>query len=263
MSRIRFNTGVCIATFCNQLEHSIEQGALHSKRSNMTNAENDDLITSNEATGVQAPLTSDAQLLRAMQMGDADAWQELYQRYLPSAWRWAWHLVGDRQVAEDLVAESLLALCRKANELDPDNVKLFGWLRGVVRHKAMDHFSAKGRRTAALDNRANLKQSIQSEQQSRDRPSARLEHGEQVNAVLVVLKDLDETKRQCLEWKYFEQLSVREMAARLDLTEKAVESTLYRARLEFRERFERQEQNDNTLANPFQSIESSKKSSNQ
>ena len=229
----------------------------------MTNAENDDLITSDGATGVQTQPTSDAQLLRAMQMGDADAWQELYQRYLPSAWRWAWHLVGDRQVAEDLVAESLLALCRRANELDPENVKLFGWLRGVVRHKAMDHFGAKGRRAAALDHRANLKQSIQSEQQSNDQPSARLEHDEQANAVLDVLKGLDETKRQCLEWKYYEQLSVREMAARLDLTEKAVESILYRARLEFREHFERQEQNNNPLPVHFPSIESSKKSSNQ
>jgi len=226
----------------------------------MTNAENDDLSTSRDAVDAQSSSLSDAQLLRLMQMGDADAWQQLYKRYLPSAWRLAWQLVGNRQVAEDLVAESLLALCRRAGELDPENTKLFGWLRGVIRHKAMDHHRAKGRTSAALSQRAILQERNELEQQLNNRPSARLEQTEHVNDVLEVLEELDETKRQCLEWKYLDQISVREIAARLDLTEKAVESILYRARLEFRERFEQLEHNSNSDANHSQSIEPSNRS---
>jgi RNA polymerase sigma-70 factor (ECF subfamily) len=219
----------------------------------MTNAD-DDLRASHNVTnqtGAPSTAASDAHLLRRMQMGDAEAWQELYGRYVPSAWRFAWQLVGDRQAAEDIVSESLLALCRKAAALDPETTKLFGWLRGVIRHKAMDHHRAKGRTTTAMDQRANLQQVIESEKQSNHRPSARLEKVEQSNDVLAVLEDLDETKRQCLEWKYVEKLPVREMAARLDLTEKAVESILYRARLEFRERFERREQKHVATSNLF------------
>jgi len=80
---------------------------------------------------------------------------------------------------------------------------------------------------------------------------------------MAVMDELDETKRQCLEWKYIEKLPVREMAARLDLTEKAVESILYRARLEFRERFERREQNHNATTNHFpnEPVEPSNRSS--
>jgi RNA polymerase sigma factor (sigma-70 family) len=115
----------------------------------------------------------------------------------------------------------------------------------------MDHHRAKGRSNAAMDHRANLQQAIESEKQSNHRPSARLEKVEQSSDVLAVLEDLDETKRQCLEWKYVEKLPVREMAAKLDLTEKAVESILYRARLEFRERFERREQQHDTTSNLF------------
>ena len=70
----------------------------------MTNAEDEDLTSGHEATDAPSVPASDAQLLRSMQMGDSSAWQELYERYLPSAWSFAWHLVGDRQVAEDLVA---------------------------------------------------------------------------------------------------------------------------------------------------------------
>ena len=229
----------------------------------MTNAKNDSLRKTRDAAGAQASPTSDAQLLRQMQMGDADAWHKLYKRYLPSAWRLAWQLVGDHQVAEDLVAESLLALCRRASELDPDNTKLFGWLRGVIRHKAMDHHRLKSRTSAALNQRALLQESTDLELQLNNRPSARLEQAEHVGDVLEVLEKLDETKRQCLEWKYLERISVREIAARLDLTEKAVESILYRARLEFRERFEKLEHNSDAHANHSQSIEPSNWSSDQ
>ncbi|KAA1260239.1 ECF RNA polymerase sigma factor SigE [Rubripirellula obstinata] len=207
----------------------------------MTNVQDDNLRPSRDAAG--APLSSepDSQLLRLMQSGDAEAWRTLYHRYLPSVWRYAWQLVGDQQVAEDLVAESLLAMCRKAHEFDPQTFQLHGWLRGVIRHKAMDHYRSKGRLSAALDQRAMLQQSIETQRQSDNFPSARLEQAERINIVLSVLEDLDAAKSQCLEWKYIDQLPVREIAARLDSTEKAVESLLYRARQEFRERFEQRE----------------------
>ena len=233
----------------------------------MTNVEDEKLRPSHDGAAAQILPKSDAQLLRLMQMGDADAWQELYRRLLPSAWRLAWQLVGDRQVAEDLVADCLLALCRQANTLDPDQVKLFGWVRGVIRHKAMDYHRANARRSAALDQRAILQKASEAQKQSDSRPAARSEQAEQINDVLAVLEDLDETKRQCLQWKYLEQLSVREMAARLDLTEKAVESVLYRARREFREGFEQREQSYSTTtfptASPSQTVEPSTRSSDQ
>ena len=230
----------------------------------MTNANDEDVTASHNATDAPAP-TPDAQLLRSMQMGDSAAWQELYQRYLPTAWRFARQLVGDHQVAEDLVAESLLALCRKASDLDPESTKLFGWLRGVIRHKAMDHHRAKARGNAAMDQRAGIQNVLEGDKHQANRPSANLERSEQASDVVAVLETLDETKRQCLEWKYLEKLPVREMAARLDLTEKAVESILYRARLEFRERFERQEQKHNAASNHFpdEPVEPSSRSSNQ
>ena len=228
----------------------------------MTNAEDEDVTPSHDTPDAPA---SDAQLLRAMQMGDSSAWQELHQRYLPSAWRFAWQLVGDRQVAEVLVAESLLALCRKASELDPESTKLFGWLRGVIRHKAMDHHRAKARTTAAMNQRSGIQGAIEQEKQHSNRPSASLERSEQANEVMAVMNELDETKRQCLEWKYLDKIPVREMAARLDLTEKAVESILYRARIEFRERFERLEKNNDTSTNHFpnEPVEPSSRSSSQ
>jgi RNA polymerase sigma-70 factor (ECF subfamily) len=121
----------------------------------------------------------------------------------------------------------------------------------VIRHKAMDHHRAKARSNVAMNQRANLQSVIETEKHSDNRPSDRLERTERASDVMAVLEELDETRRQCLEWKYLDKLSVREMATRLDLTEKAVESILYRARLEFRERFERREQTHQSSTNHF------------
>jgi RNA polymerase sigma-70 factor (ECF subfamily) len=49
------------------------------------------------------------------------------------------------------------------------------------------------------------------------------------------MDDLPEQYRLALEWKYIDGLSVRQIAERLALTEKAAESILFRARREFRE----------------------------
>ena len=48
------------------------------------------------------------------------------------------------------------------------------------------------------------------------------------------MHQLADEDRLLLEWKYLDELSVKEIAARLERTEKAVEARLYRARLSFR-----------------------------
>jgi predicted RNA polymerase sigma factor len=49
------------------------------------------------------------------------------------------------------------------------------------------------------------------------------------------MDQLSDQYRLALEWKYVDQLSVREIAVRFGLTEKAAESILFRARRELRE----------------------------
>ena len=122
---------------------------------------------------------------------------------------------------------------------------------------------AKARTGVAMSQRADIQDAIEHEKQQANRPSASMERSEQASVVMAVMDELDETKRQCLEWKYLDKVSVREMAVRLDLTEKAVESILYRARLEFRERFERREQNQISPTNlsPDDPVEPSSRNS--
>ncbi len=176
---------------------------------------------------------TDAELLQAARSGDAEAWRSLYQRYLPAVWRQAYARISDIHAAEDVSSEVMLALLRNIREFKIDSPNIGGWLRSVVEFKAADHFRKLVR------NRDHLQEFAR---QPNDRevamPSAPLETGETRSLVLQALDQLPPRQREVLECKYLEALSVRDIASRVGETEKAVESLLYRARLEFRRLYE-------------------------
>jgi RNA polymerase sigma-70 factor (ECF subfamily) len=199
---------------------------------------------------------TDTDLLRGAQRGDSEAWRALYQRYLPAVWRQAYAAVGDAHTAEDITSETMLALLQGIGELEGETPRLAGWLRTVVHRKAMDYHRRSFRtreksscNSSDLDGGAFAVESIHP-----------LETDEIRGQVLCALNGISDKHRLVLEWKYLDNLGVREIAERLGETEKAVESELYRARRSFRRRFERESSgaSGNTLlgADPAQDAHS-------
>jgi RNA polymerase sigma factor (sigma-70 family) len=178
---------------------------------------------------------TDADLVRAIQAGDATALETLYQQYLPSVWRFAFaQLSGNTAGAEDVVSETFLAAVRQIAGLAPEGGSVGGWLIGIARHKVQDLRRRAARmRTTLEDNLAAAPLS------SEDDPRTALEAAEVRQCVGGIMDAMGDEERTVLEWKYLDDLSVREIARRLGRTEKAVEAALYRARQTFRAAFER------------------------
>ncbi|QDS99038.1 RNA polymerase sigma factor [Adhaeretor mobilis] len=182
---------------------------------------------------------SDAELVRRARQHCADAWQMLYARHVPTAWRYAYALLHNAHEAEDVVAETMFALLRaldenSGNAVDLKQTPIAAWLRAVVRNKSADYFrKAKRKRNAYHQVELRAKQSPPA-----DGPSVPLETAERQAAVVAILEELPDRQRVALELKYVENMSVKEIATRLEETEKAVEATLYRARREFRRLFD-------------------------
>jgi RNA polymerase sigma-70 factor (ECF subfamily) len=177
---------------------------------------------------------TDADLLRAVRGGNAEAWRTLYQRYLPSVWRQAYALVEDVHTAEDVTSEVMLAFLEAIDRLESDAPKIGGWLRAVVKCKAADHHRRAFRSRDKLPLVAGATETCIGDAN----PAGPLETEEIRDHVLAVLDSLSDRQRIVLEWKYLDALRVREIAERLGETEKAVETVLYRARREFRRLFE-------------------------
>ncbi len=182
---------------------------------------------------------TDAELLRAACDHDAEAWKTLYTRYLPLAWRYAYAQVQDVHIAEDVVSETMLALLKNIHQIDinpiqEDAAHVAAWLRSVVRHKVADHHRQAFRFKDRLE-KVGRDNSCECATSS---PTLALETAETRARVLVILEQLPQKQRLILEWKYAEGMRVREIAERLNETEKGIEASLYRARREFRRCYE-------------------------
>jgi len=177
---------------------------------------------------------TDAELVCAARRHDAEAWRTLYERHLPSVWRYAYALLGNVHQAEDIVGEVMLALMKGIEQIDSENPKISAWLRSVVRHKVADHH----RRNFRIQDRLKTVGFNLASDSVELRPSHSVELAETRDQVIEILDSLPERQRVALEWKYVENLRVREIAERMGETEKAIEATLYRARREFRRRYD-------------------------
>ncbi len=175
-------------------------------------------------------LDSDARLVKRISAGDRDALVALYRRHLPSVWRYVYaQLRGDDASSRDVVGETFLAAIRSLTAKDPAIASVSSWLIGIARHKIADHrrLSAKWSGGAPPERPAD-----------EDDPMRSLEAADTRCIVARVMDRMDDTERSVLEWKYLDDLSVRDIARRLGRTEKAVEAMLYRARDAFRGMYE-------------------------
>ena len=185
---------------------------------------------------------SDLALVKRMLAGDERAFTEFFESHFPRVFRFALTRLGGRADAAEEVAQA--ALCAAMSRLDTyrGEAALFTWLCAICRHEIGRHFARLGRpeaagglpedsemARAALDTLAMADQS--------QGPEARLHRQEIARLVQVTLDSLPWTYASALEWKYLQDLPVKEIAGRLKLNLKAAESLLVRARAAFRDGF--------------------------
>ncbi len=176
-------------------------------------------------------ILNETDLVQGLRKQNPVAVQHLCECWLPSVWRFVYVRVGgDQHLTEDIVSETVLALIKAAGKPEAEINNPGGWLRTVAGNKVNDHFRAAARVQHLIDQAL-----INSETREADDPAGQQELEEQRTEVRGVMDTLPEQHRIALEWKYIERLSVREIAGRMSLTEKAVESLLFRARREFRD----------------------------
>src|SRR5215210_2748709 len=103
----------------------------------------------------------DANLVREVVAGSEDALATLYDRHADAVYAAACRLTSDRQVAEEVVQETFLALWNRAELFDPAAGSLAAWIHTIARNRTVDRLRAAGRRPnlIALAYREELSQS--------------------------------------------------------------------------------------------------------
>jgi RNA polymerase sigma-70 factor (ECF subfamily) len=96
--------------------------------------------------GDRAGAVEDVALVRNVAAGSQEALATLYDRHAEAVYVAACRLTSDRQVAEEVVQETFLALWNRAELFDPNAGSLAAWLHTIARNRTVDRLRAIGRR---------------------------------------------------------------------------------------------------------------------
>jgi RNA polymerase sigma-70 factor (ECF subfamily) len=88
----------------------------------------------------------EAALVLNVAAGSQDALAALYDRHADAVYAAALRLTSDRQVAEEVVQETFLALWNRAELFNPQTGSLAAWLHTIARNRTVDRLRAAGRR---------------------------------------------------------------------------------------------------------------------
>jgi RNA polymerase sigma-70 factor, ECF subfamily len=178
------------------------------------------------------------ELVRRMLGGDEGAFDEFFADYFPRLFRFAVLRLRDPDAAEDIVQTSLIAAVRHLSSWRGE-ASLFTWLCTICRREIGAWQKRTSRRVLVSieDDDPSLRAALDSIGAAADAPDARLARADTGRTVQLVLDHLPPRYSRALEWKYMEELSVDDIAGRLQCTPKAAESLLTRARAAFRDAF--------------------------
>jgi len=183
----------------------------------------------------------DRELVARMLAGEEYAFEEFFETHFSRLYRFALPRVGqDEDAAEDVVQS---ALCKAVSALRSwrGEATLFTWLCTFCRHEISGHYRQRESRPQTLgliEDAPDVGDSLALLAGRLDRgPDDEAEHREVARQVQWTLDNLPAHYGDALEWKYIQGLSVVEIAARLNIGSKAVESLLTRARQAFRQAF--------------------------
>jgi RNA polymerase sigma-70 factor, ECF subfamily len=178
------------------------------------------------------------EMVRRMLGGDEAAFDEFFGDYFPRLFRFAVLRVRDQDSAEDLVQNSLIAGVRHLRSWRGE-ASLFTWLCTICRREisAWEKRTSRGVIVPIAEDDPGLRAALDSIGAAADAPDAGLVRADTGRIVQLALDHLPPRYSRALEWKYLEELSVDEIAGRLQCTPKAAESLLTRARDAFRDAF--------------------------
>ncbi len=184
---------------------------------------------------------TDVDLVRAYREGDVHAFEELHRRYVASIYRLVRRKLGDALLAEDIAQETFMKALKMMDRVD-DNFNFGGWVHTVARNLCFDELRRRQRDLRVEkspqeeEDEGELMAQLPSTARAFD-PVLMQESNETRRMVWQVAQRLPEKYRLVLTLRELQDMSYRQIANTLKMSESAVETLLYRARLRFKEEY--------------------------
>jgi RNA polymerase sigma-70 factor (ECF subfamily) len=182
----------------------------------------------------------DAALVGRLRAGEEAAFEEFFDRSFHGLVRFAVaRLGGDHELAKEMAQA---AICRAFEKLDTfrGEAPLFAWVCAICRFEISAHFRRERReppRAELPEEGVEVPAAVETLSFELADPQSQALRREVARRVHRTIDHLPHRYAQVLEWRYDERLAVDEIAGRLELSYKAAESLLSRARQAFRDGF--------------------------
>ena len=174
----------------------------------------------------------DADLVRRARNGDEQACHDMVDRYGDYLYGLAYSLVGNAADSADVVQETFSGAFRRLREFE-ERSSVKTWLsRILVRQAARHHRSRWRRRTVSLESISGTSEESSAKGKAN---SAETRSGTRMD-VIAALQKLVPIHREVMVLRELDGMSYDEIAAVLGVPRGTVESRLFRARREMRER---------------------------
>lgn len=164
----------------------------------------------------------DKQLIKACIKGDPRAQRELYERYGPLLMGLCMRYAGNREDAEEIFHDAMLRIFKNLHKFDQRS-KLSTWMSRIGINSAID-FIRKRKNVLMVEH---LSSDIQD---MRDDADVEEEVYLEADVAMGLLKSLPENQQVIINMHLIDELSHREIAQQLDISEEASRSKLSRAK---------------------------------
>lgn len=169
------------------------------------------------------------ELIQRALVGDAKAFEDLVAGHLPPAYRTALLMTNGYDSAQEAVQEALIEAFRSLPRFR-SGAPFRPWFMKLVIHRALNQ-NRRARRVLTFDD-------IPEPAASQGNPEARVLESEKRKAIWQAIQQLDFDHRTVVVLHYYQDCSVAEIAAILEIPRGTVKSRLHTARRRIEKAFE-------------------------
>ncbi|HEX2902985.1 MAG TPA: sigma-70 family RNA polymerase sigma factor [Jatrophihabitans sp.] len=173
--------------------------------------------------GVEADHAETWALVRAVQDGDAQAFGQLYDRYVNQVFRFIYYRVNDRQLAEDFTSETFLRALRRITTINYQGRDIGAWFMTIARNIVFDHT-----KSARFRLEINTSDSIEPDEHGDSPEAAVLAHLTNTR-LMEAVNQLNDEQKECIVLRFLQGLSVAETAAVMGKNDGAIKALQHRA----------------------------------
>nr|WP_326174213.1 sigma-70 family RNA polymerase sigma factor [uncultured Ruminococcus sp.] len=183
-----------------------------------------------------------AQLVQKARQGDKKAQEGLYLATNSAAYFVAMKITKDEEESLDIVSDSYIKAFASLDKLENDE-KFPAWFNQIVANRCRDYL--KKAKPMHLSDMTEDGEDFELEDIDGEIPDELLENKDVIECVRRVVERLPEEQRMCVILRYYDEMSLQEIADTLEVSLGTVKSRLSRASKKMRDEIERLEKEEN------------------